>query len=126
MEGYVYGGGMNSTQDRVIEQGMKDGWDYRIWASGKKECWRKEAYSETGLTSNMATGVYSNTNFRWRDSKFPPGLFSEQVEGFVSVESTGYTLCQVCECTINTLQYRVWASYPQSVALKINLYAIGA
>lgn len=28
-----------ATVDRVIEQGEKDGWTYRIWASGIKECW---------------------------------------------------------------------------------------
>lgn len=25
--------------DRVVERGEKDGWTYRIWASGDQECW---------------------------------------------------------------------------------------
>lgn len=42
--------------DRIIEQGEKNGWTYRIWANGDQECW----YSgETGSLDTSSFNAHS-------------------------------------------------------------------
>ena len=44
--------------DAIIEQGEKDGWSYRIWASGKKECWYSQSVSISGSWSTWGNTYY--------------------------------------------------------------------
>ena len=44
--------------DSIIEQGQKDGWNYRIWASGKKECWRNQSVSISGTWGTWGNCYY--------------------------------------------------------------------
>lgn len=46
--------GFAGTADHIVAQGKKNGWDYRIWASGTAECWR------------TATATVKTTD--WKDS----------------------------------------------------------
>ena len=44
--------------DAVIEQGEKNGWKYRIWASGKKECWYNQSVNISGAWSAWGNTYY--------------------------------------------------------------------
>ena len=44
--------------DAIIEQGEKDGWSYRIWTSGKKECWYSQSVSISGSWSTWGNTYY--------------------------------------------------------------------
>ena len=44
--------------DSIIEQGEKNGWKYRKWASGKKECWLTKTFTISGSWSFWGNQYY--------------------------------------------------------------------
>ena len=113
------------TKDYVVEEGIKQGWKYRVWNNGRKECWLKEGFSNVALTTNYATDVYSRTDLRWRDAYLPDGFFTEKPNAQISVLSNGYTHCQVAYTTTSKVNYRLWSSYPCTTNLTTNIYVSG-
>lgn len=55
--GDIYSQGQK-IDDFVVEQGEKNGWYYRIWKSGIKECWMRGAKAGINMTANHYSGYY--------------------------------------------------------------------
>lgn len=74
--------------DFVIEQGVKDDWNYRKWNSGIMECWRNSS-GALGANSTWGTGLYAQTIPATSNYPFE---FTEIPALFVSVVhvSSGY------------------------------------
>lgn len=119
-------------KDFVIEQGTRDGWDYRIWNSGTKECWKNILYNNgsgttiTGVVQKVA-GVYTTNTLAGTTVAFPTNFFTKRPTGFVSAQTNGYHSCQVNNVTTSALGYRIWSSYSSGnyTLYQISFYAIG-
>lgn len=84
----------NPIVDFVTEQGEGNGWAYRVWYSGKRECWTKLSVSATLSTSNG--GWYSNGTSGAATPDFPTldngtNLFTEEPMKFISAENISST-----------------------------------
>lgn len=115
--------------DFVTERGTKNGWDYIKRSSGLVEAWYCESLGDIALTTEMASGVYSNTVCNYTTVPLPSGLFKGRIyHASANVESNGYTLCQVSghSLTDETVMYRIWSPYSTIAnSLTIMLYCVG-
>lgn len=59
MDGSTLAPAEYTAVDHIVEQGEKDGWTYRIWASGVQECWLSSERSGMDFSkSNLHSGFY--------------------------------------------------------------------
>lgn len=78
----------------LVESGTKNGWHYRVWSDGRRECWTKLSVSATLNTSNG--GWYSNGTSGAATPDFPTldngtNLFTEEPMKFISAENISST-----------------------------------
>ena len=112
--------------DYVVEQGSSNDWSYTKWNSGKAEACCKIDIGEVALTSNLATGVYSNTSYNGKSVTLPSGLFVATPMAFGNVYSNGYTHCQVSNATTSLVVYRLWSPYSANITgTVVSLYVVG-
>lgn len=119
----------NPVNDFVTETGTKDGWIYIKRSSGLTEAWYYESLGDIDLTTNMASGVYSNEACNHKELPLPSGLFEGRIYHVsANVQSNGYTLCQVAgqNLTNKTVTYRIWSPYSSAAKnLVISIYCVG-
>lgn len=75
--------------DFVTEQGTENGWTYRKWYSGKRECWATASY--TGNLSTSNGGWYCDSSSGRTIPDYPTSLFSSQPYQYVSAVCDGYS-----------------------------------
>ena len=115
-----------AVKDYVVEQGTSGDWTYTKWNSGKAEAYYKVAIGEVALTTNKATGVYSNDTYAGKSVSLPSNLFTAAPMAFGNVFSSGYTHCQVSTSTTSTVAYRLWSPYSATVRdVSVMLYVVG-
>lgn len=73
--------------DFVTEEGTENGWTYRKWASGKRECWLTMSY--TGNLSTSNGGWYCDSSSGRAVANFPTGLFTSKPFEFSSAVCDG-------------------------------------
>lgn len=111
--------------DHVIESGIKSGWRYIKWSSGRYELWTSSGtLTSVALTTSMASGVYSTSS--WANRSFPlPNDVISVIYADSSVESNGYTLTQVSSTNTTQVAVRVWGSYAQTITMNVRIHVIG-
>lgn len=115
-----------AVKDYVVEQGTSGDWTYIKWNSGRAEAYYKVTIGEVALTTNKATGVYSNDTYAGKSVSLPSSLFTAAPMAFGNVFSSGYTHCQVSTSTTSTVAYRLWSPYSATVRdVSVMLYVIG-
>ena len=115
-----------AVKDYVVEQGTSGDWTYVKWNSGRAEASYKVAIGEVALTTNKATGVYSNDTYAGKSVSLPSNLFTAAPMAFGNVFSSGYTHCQVSTSTTSTVAYRLWSPYSATVRdVSVMLYVVG-
>ena len=115
-----------TVKDYVVEQGTSGDWTYVKWNSGKAEAYYKVSIGEVALTTNKATGVYSNDTYAGKSVSLPSSLFTAAPMAFGNVFSSGYTHCQVSTSTTSTVAYRLWSPYSATVRdVSVMLYVVG-
>ena len=115
-----------AVKDYVVEQGTSGDWTYVKWNSGRAEAYYKVAIGEVALTTNKATGVYSNDTYAGKSVSLPSSLFTAAPMAFGNVFSSGYTHCQVSTSTTSTVAYRLWSPYSATVRdVSVMLYVVG-
>lgn len=55
---------VNTAEDYVVEQGTSGKWTYKIWNSGRKECWAIFSTDTVAVTQWGSSGIYYGT---WMD-----------------------------------------------------------
>ncbi len=112
--------------DYVVEQGIKDDWNYTKWKNGKSEAWRKIELGTLALTTSMAGGVWSQDQYSSRGATLPSGVFTTIPLAFANIYSNGYTNCQVSSANTTQVVYRIWSPYNSTVTnCIVSLYVVG-
>lgn len=115
--------------DYIVAEGTSGIWVYRKWASGVAECWGYESMTSASLTTNVASGVYTNDTWKAKTVALPFEFTSLRASS-MEIYSNGYTHCQSLADVSNSnaktsIVVRVWGSYSQSPSMKPTYYVIG-
>lgn len=109
--------------DHVIEQGTKDGWEYRKWNSGRMEQWlsveRDTGWSIVGSAWN---------GFWWEKKTFTfPIEFSETPIAYGNIDrvSSGFSTGCTVMPTATTVMLMTGGSQQGDTAKNLQIYAIG-
>ena len=112
-----------TVTDYVTETGASDFWEYRIWASGKCECWGVKDYGTVDITTANGNIFHGNT---LESVSFPIALSALHCVQMAPV-STGFWLCgpteEITKDDIPPLTLMRPAG--QSKAVKISFYIVG-
>ena len=116
--------------DIVVEYGVENGWDYCIWASGKREAFRTQTWEGKLSTSNG--GWYCDSSSGQAVPAFPSNLFTSLPLEWVSAVCDGSST-NVDACIMganrsltnfgNVLLHR-GSSYTTTRKYVINMYAV--
>lgn len=109
--------------DHVIEQGTKDGWEYRKWKSGKLEQWLI-AENDTGWS---AVGDAWN-NMWWEKKTFTfPIEFTETPIAYGNIDrvASGFSTGCTVMPTNTTVMLMTGGSQRGDTAKKLQIYAVG-
>lgn len=65
---------MSEMADYVVKQGTTGIWQYRVWNSGKAECWGKTASMNSGTFTSWGGVTYAGP---LGNASYPTNMFSE-------------------------------------------------
>ena len=116
----------NNTIDFVIDEGTSNSWYYRIWNSGRMECWRR--FSKTATAINTASGSLYTTSGNTTFDNYPSN-FSAAPTVNMSLESAqGLMLAVTGTGTVSTppsIKVMRTAAYTSSTTFYVDVYASG-
>lgn len=110
--------------DFVVEEGTSNGWDYRIWHSGKKECWYRETKQSVSFStwgSGYSTAEQTVPNYPFTFDAYPNVQMAAQVANGGGWVLPNYTNYSVNNCG----SYYVGSLASGSKDFTINIYASG-
>lgn len=114
---YVNGQPLSLGADYVVETGTDGNWYYEKWNSGISKAWYNENFGSVALTTNSASGVYTNSNYSNKAVVFPAGVFIDMPFFTNSnVRSSGYTQSQISTANDTVVYFRIWSSYSTTVS----------
>lgn len=112
--------------DYVVETGISGNLTYRKWSSGIAEAWYNEVLRNLPLTSEMTTGVWSNSSYNNRSVNFPSGLFVDIPMAVGNIYGTAYLHLQVSSAIKSKMVYRIWCPYSTNASGGyVSIYVIG-
>ena len=118
---YILG---NQLKDFVVEEGTSNGWDYRIWHSGKKECWYRDTKRNVAFNawgSGYSTAEQTVPNYPFTFDAYPNVQMTAQVTNGGGWVLPNYTNYSVNNCG----SYYVGSLASGSRDFTINIYASG-
>ncbi len=102
-----------------------DGWTVLKHSSGLAIATYKSDQVSIALTTQMASGVYSNSSVNGASRPLPTNLFTEVLDQSMNIQSNGYTFCQIATINTETLIYRIWSSYSCTIKNTATFTVIG-
>lgn len=110
------------TTDWVVEQGENDGWTYRIWSSGIKECWLTGSKENMDFTqATLHSGFYYfvfSRNFPLEFTE-PPCAFADggstdiinflRIAAVTTTRVSLWALCLENKDSDTTINYHIYA-----------------
>ena len=118
---YILG---NQLKDFVVAEGTSNGWDYRVWYSGKKECWYRETKPSVAFNawgSGYETAEQTVPNYPFTFDAYPNVQMTAQVANGGGWVLPNYTNYSVNNCG----SYYVGSLASGSKTFTINIYASG-
>lgn len=118
---YILG---NQLKDFVVAEGTSNGWDYRVWHSGKKECWYRETKQNVSFSSwgsGYSTAEQTVPNYPFTFDSYPVVQMTAQV-----ANGGGWVLPNYSNYSVNNCgSYYVGSLASGSKNFTINIYASG-
>lgn len=113
-------------EDFVVDEGTSNSWYYRIWYSGRMECWRR--FSKTATAINTASGSLYTTSGNTTFDSYPYN-FSAAPTVNMSLESAqGLMLAVTGTGTVSTppnIKVMRTAAYTSSTTFYVDVHASG-
>lgn len=113
-----------SLTDFVIAEGEADGWAFRVWNSGIKECWYRASVTSAAFNAwgnGYATAEYTVPDYPISFTSYPVVQMTAQV-----ASGAGWALPNYSNYSVNNCgSYYVASLSSGSKNFTINIYAIG-
>ena len=111
-------------QDYIVDQGIRDGWTWRKWASGMAECWG---------THSFQSGVWSGANNLYYSVKvlpLPSGVFATDIKIVPSVtNANGAAVTPATTQPLGTTEFQTifvrFYGGTEDVDITLSVYAYG-
>ena len=115
---------IDKMDGHVVEQGSSNGWTYRIWSNGVKECWYRTAVASASFSAwgnGYATAEYTVPDYPFTFSSYPVVQMTAQV-----ANGAGWALPNHSNYSENNCgSYYVASLSSGSKNFTINIYAKG-
>lgn len=107
-----------------VEEGIKDGWHYRLWSNGTKECWTRGSKTNINMTANNYSGYYYSNPI-----EVPMPINFETIV-FASCDGGSTSLINFLkQCSLSGNVFRFWvcglAKTATDINITYNLYVMG-
>lgn len=111
---------IKANTDYVIEQGTKNGWNYRKWKSGICEAW----YS-SGVINVTPTLWVTPLYYADRTLSIPSGIFTEIQHTDMSMKTSQWWNTGAWATSTTTISYRVIKPGAPATNLAFSVYVLG-
>lgn len=113
----------NEMADFVVERGAKNGWQYKIWKSGVKECWIR------GDVSGINAAANSYSGYRYSDPISIPLPFEISPTFSTCNGGSSSRIDALKELGVYGNEFRFWVygldSSATDITIRYNIYIIG-
>lgn len=115
-----------SLEDFVVDEGTSNAWYYRIWNSGRMECWRR--FSKTATAINTASGSLYTTSGNTTFDSYPFNFSAAPVVNMSLESAQGLMLAVTGTGSVSTppnIKVMRTAAYNSSTTFYVDVHASG-